>query len=174
MDLKKTISLIALFQMGVILTSLYSYPFFINFEVAFISALLILLGSMYSYAKLVHKRLDSGMYDLNENDDIDKIDDPYDLYSADVQTPPEDVKTMIKEEKARLKVNTMKNVKTASPALVSMFRLVPYIFLVLGFIGLKNNEFLLLLPYLTGLGFGIIAGFFIGKMSFVTTAETVA
>lgn len=167
MVLKKTISLIALFQMAVLFVSFYSCTFFVNFEVAFISSMLILLGSMYSYSKLIQKRLDSGMYDESEADEVDKIDDPYDLYSETIATPPpEDVKAMIKEEKARLKVNTMKNVKTASPALVSAFRLVPYLFLVLGFIVLKNKEILSLLPYLVGLGFGIVAGFFVGKVSF--------
>ena len=165
---KKTISLFVLLQMGILLLALYNRNFFINFEVAFVSAILILLGSMYSYSRLVQKRLDSGMYDISENDDIEKIDDPYDLYSEDVEeTPPEDMKAMIKEEKARLKVHTMKNVKSASPALVSAFRLVPYVILVLGFIALKNKAILELWPYLIGLGFGIISGFFIGKSYFI-------
>jgi len=173
MVLKKTISLIALLQMSVLLLSFYSVDFFINFEVALISSVLIMFGSMYSYSKLVQKRLDSGMYDMSDSDDIDKLDDPYDLYSEAVEdeTPPEDVKSMIKEEKARLKVNTVKNFKTASPALISVFRLLPYLFLVMGFMALNNNEMLLLVPYLTGLGFGVVVGLFIGKLFFIPKSE---
>ena len=72
---------------------------------------------------------------------------------------------MIKEEKARLKANkaTVKNVTKSTPALLSVYRLVPYGVLVLGFIALKNNNMLLLWYFLPGLAAGIVAGFMSGK-----------
>ena len=75
---------------------------------------------------------------------------------------------VVKEEKARLKANksTIKNTAKSAPALVSIFRVVPYLFLVLGFIGLKNNNLLSLLPFLVGLGFGIIMGYMLGRAFF--------
>ncbi len=147
---------------------LYSFEFFINFEVAWLSAFLIMLGSMYSYQKLVSKRLAD--YEANiDLDVIDKIDDPYDLYSEnsiDEEENEKDIREVVKEEKARLKANKINGIKAGAPATVSIFRLLPYLFLGLGFIGLKNNELLLLTPYLIGIGVGIISAFLAGKAFF--------
>ena len=147
---------------------LYSFEFFINFEMAWLSAFLIMLGSMYSYQKLVSKRLAD--YEANiDLDVIDKIDDPYDLYSEDSIDEEEnekDIREVVKEEKVRLKANKINGMKAGAPATVSIFRLLPYLFLGLGFIGLKNNELLLLTPYLIGIGVGIISAFLAGKAFF--------
>lgn len=162
----RTINIKALILVQALIISLwaYSFEFFINFEIAWLSAFLIMLGSMYSYHSLVKKRVET--YEANmELDVIDKIDDPYDLYSED--TPPDDeadIKEVIKEEKARLKANKVNGIKTGAPATLSFFRLLPYMVLVIGFIGLKNNALLMLLPYLVGLGVGIISALFMGKI----------
>jgi hypothetical protein len=146
----------------------YSFEFFINFEVASLSAFLIMLGSMYSYQNLVTKRVAN--YEANiDLDVIDKIDDPYDLYSenpSDEEDSEKDIREVVKEEKARLKANKINGIKAGAPATVSIFRILPYLFLGIGFIGLKNNEILLLTPYLIGIGVGIISAFFAGKAFF--------
>lgn len=120
---------------------------------------------MYSYSKLIKKRVESKAYE--DKDALKKIDDPYDLYDDEeeiVEDENFDLKEYIKEEKKRLKSKgTLKSTVSSSPALVSAFRIVPYIVLILGFIGLKNNHLLELVPFLSGLGVGVIAGFFIGK-----------
>lgn len=120
---------------------------------------------MYSYSRLVKKRVESKAYE--DEDALKKIDDPYDLYDDEediVDDENFDLKEYIKEEKRRLKgKGTIKSTVSTSPALISIFRIVPYIFLVLGFIGLKNNQLLELVPYLSGLGVGVVAGYFIGK-----------
>ena len=152
-----------LMQVVLLLLLLISLPVFINVEVAFISALLIILGSMYSYARLVTKRLHSGETPLSD-DLVEQIDDPYDLYSDEVTYDEQmELKEIIKEEKKRLKTHTFKNVKAGSGALISWYRMVPYLFLILGFMALNNNGLLLLAPYLSGLGLGIVGGYFIGK-----------
>lgn len=129
----------------------------------------ILQGSMYSYSKLVKKRVESKAYE--DVDALNKIDDPYDLYDDEeeiVEDENFDLKEYIKEEKKRLKNRSaIKSTLSTSPALVSIFRIVPYLVLILGFIGLKNNQLLELVPYLSGLGVGVIAGFFIGKALFL-------
>ena len=167
----KAIKILALFQGALLLLWLVSFELFINAEVAFFSAFFIMMGSMYSYSRLVNKRLAAG--EGGNDEMLEKIDDPYDLYDEGPiaeQPSPEDVdiKAVIKEEKKRLKANTGKNVKTTAPAMVSLFRLVPYIFLVLGFIGLKNNDLLALWPYLIALGVGVVAGLMTGKSLFVS------
>lgn len=145
-----------------------SWAAFINAQVAFICAFLILLGSMYSYRRLVQRGLENEMA-MHKDDLVEKIDDPYDLYSED--TPVDEAEeerslnTVIKEEKARLKANkaTVKNVSKSTPALLSIYRLVPYGLLVLGFIALKNNGILQLWYFLPGLAAGIVAGFMSGR-----------
>ena len=142
---------------------------FVNAEVAFVSAFLILMGSMYSYRRLVQRNLESEIA-MHQADLVEKIDDPYDLY-GEAETPEADerpLKEVIKEEKARLKASkaTVKNTAKSTPALFSLYRIVPYGILVLGFIALKNNNMLLLWYFLPGLAVGIVTGFFSGRALF--------
>jgi uncharacterized membrane protein len=167
----KAIKQIAVLQALLLVLWPISFELFINLEIAFFSSFFILMGSMYSYSKLVQKRVES--YEgRDEKDLLEKIDDPYDLYD-DEETKEEvnpdevDLKELIKEEKKRIKATgAAKNVKKTAPAMVSVYRLVPYGFLVLGFIGLKNNGLLELWPYLVGIGLGVLAGLFVGKELF--------
>ena len=165
----KAIKYLVLYQLVLLFTLLISFELFINTQVAFFSAVLIMLGSMYSYYRLVNKRLEN-YENMDESDLVDKIDDPYDLYGENVQGSENeeevDIKAVIKEEKQRLKANTAKNTISSAPAMASLYRLVPYVFLVVGFIGLKNNGLLSLWPYLTGLGFGVLGGLFFGRVLF--------
>jgi hypothetical protein len=164
----KSIKALLIIQALIFSLWLYSFDFFINFEIAWFSAFLVMLGSMYSYKNLVTKRVDS--YEASvESDAIDKIDDPYDLYSEDgVIKDDEDVDLaeVVKQEKAKLKANKINGIKAGAPATVSFFRIMPYLLLVIGFIGLNNNQLLMLVPYLTGLGVGIFSAFFLGKSFF--------
>ncbi len=170
---KRTIRLFLFSEVAIFALWFYSYTFFINFQVAFLASVLILLGSTYSYKRLVERRVDSEDRP-DDTDLIDKIDDPFDLYSEEITSTPMDVeevdlKTVVKEEKQRLKENkqTIKNTAKSAPALVSIFRVVPYLFLVLGFIGLNNNGLLSLVPFLVGLGFGVVVGLLMGKSLFI-------
>jgi ABC-type antimicrobial peptide transport system permease subunit len=154
-----------------IIVLIINFDIFINFNIALISAFFIVLGSMYSYFKLINKRVE--LHDenaLSDRDNIDKIEDPYDLYSEDIKEYDENIniKDVIKEERQKLKnQNGFKNVKESSGALFSLYRVLPYIILVVGFIGLKNNELLLILPFLAGLGVGVIAAYFVAKDIFL-------
>jgi len=160
-----TIKALIFVQLLILSLWIYSFEFFINFEIAWLSAFLIMLGSMYSYHALVKRRVEDYEADM-DLDVIDKIDDPYDLYSEETPDDKEDdrdIKEVIKEEKARLKANKVNGVKTGAPATFSLYRLLPYFILVVGFIGLKNSALLMLLPYLVGLGLGIISAVLLGK-----------
>ena len=169
MKLRSIISPFLVAHIGLFGLLAVSKAAFLNAEIAFVSAFLILMGSMYSYRKLVQRNLDNEVA-LYQDDLVDKIDDPYDLYGDEESTAEDDrpLKEVIKEEKARLKANkaTVKNVSKSTPALFSIYRIVPYIVLVLGFIALKNNGLLLLWYYLPGLAVGIVAGFMSGKALF--------
>lgn len=172
MRVKNTIKLFLISEAAIFALWLYSFGFFINFQVAFLASVLILLGSTYSYKRLVERRVASEDRP-DDTDLIEKIDDPFDLYSETVvsesATDDVDLKAVVKEEKKRLKEQkqTLKNTAKSTPALISVFRVVPYLFLVLGFIGLKNNALLELVPFLVGLGAGIVVGLFMGRSLFI-------
>jgi hypothetical protein len=167
--LRKTFNILALFQLGILFLLLVSLHTFVNFETAFVSSMLVMLGSMYSYRKLVMKRVASSETP-HQDDLIEKIDDPYDLYGEEQEhqnLDEVDIKAVIKDEKKRLKTKTVKNTASGAPAMVSIYRMVPYVVLVLGFITLNNNHILMLLPYMSGLGVGVLGGLLSGRVLFV-------
>jgi len=158
---------IALFVMG------YWY-WLLNFELAFFSALLIILGSFSGYRRMVKKRL--GGTDIAENTDeliLQKLEDPYDLYDderdeekVEIINPQEvNLADVVKEEKLRLKQNkqTLKKTIKSTPGIFSPWRFIPYIILVLSFIALNNNHILEIPAFLIGLGLGIASAVIIGK-----------
>lgn len=102
----------------------------------------------------------SEIVDSDDRDLIDKLDDPYDLYSEDEVV---DLKEYIKEYKTQAKKDMFKNGFKFSSPMFSIYRLAPYVILVLGFIGLKNNQLLELFPYMIGLAVGIISGYIVAK-----------
>ncbi|QOP46713.1 hypothetical protein FM071_04745 [Sulfurimonas paralvinellae] len=115
---------------------------------------------------MVKAKVASGEY-VEDRDLLDKIEDPHELYDGKEinDAPPEELnlKEIVKEEKAKVKVLDVKNVKHGIKGSVSLFRLVPYLFLILGFIALKNNALLDLWYYLPSLFAGIITGSFVSK-----------
>ena len=167
-SVQKNIKIFLAAEIFVILTNAISYTFFLNAQVAFFSSFFILLGSMYSYKKLVEKRVVNEVFVDDERDELDEIDDKYELYDethSQEQTIQE-IKTVLKEEKEQMQSNNFKNVKNASGATVSFTRILGYLFLVAGFIGLQNNHNLELLPYLLFLSFGLGIGYLVGKELF--------
>jgi hypothetical protein len=173
--LRSTISPFAVVQLLLLVLLGVSKSAFLSAEVAYVSAYVILLGSMYSYSRLVRRNLENGSA-MHLDDPIEKIDDPYDLYSEEIQAEEEErpLKEVIKEEKARLKAGraTVKHTSKSAPALFSLYRVIPYAVLVLGFIALKNNGLLALWYFLPGLAAGIVAGYFSGKALFAADVST--
>jgi hypothetical protein len=88
-------------------------------------------------------------------DEIDKIEDPHDLYSEDSVDDERDFKEIIKEEKRKggvFKKSTFK----ALPIALSPFRLLGYFLFVIGFIYLEESGDLNIGLYLTGVTVGIV------------------
>ena len=155
-------------ELSVLLSYLYSFEAYINIQVAFLSSFFVILGASYAYKKMVHTQLEREEYE-DKRDLLDTIDDPYELYEeanekADDRSAEElDLKQIVKEEKAKIKTLSLKSAKHGAKGSVSLFRLVPYLFLILGFIALKNNELLNLAFYLPSLLIGIISGSVVTK-----------
>jgi len=137
-----------------------------SFFVAMLSSMFIVIGSLYSYRNMIQSRV--GDVDVEDiKDSIDMMDDPYDLYEEEREQEVTDIKQMIKEEKARQKGNILKNTTQNASAMVSLYRLIPYAFLILGFIALENSQALSVLPYLVGLASGIPVGYLTAKKLFI-------
>ncbi len=141
----------------------------LNFELAFFSSMAIVFGSFYGYRKLILKRLESG--EGSDDDLLEKIEDPHALYEEELiqdEDEPTDLAQVVKDEKARLKQNkeTLKKTIKSTPGLFSAWRFIPYIALILSFIGLNNNNVLDIPAFLIGLGLGVVSAVFIGLKVF--------
>ncbi|MEA2072644.1 MAG: hypothetical protein U9O86_03590 [Campylobacterota bacterium] len=165
---KKAISIFLVVQVVILATMFFSTAIFANVEVAFLSAFFVIIGSSFAYKKMVVSQVDSEAYE--ERDLLDEIEDPHELYEnvndeAKNQTPVEelDLKQIVKEEKAKIKTFSLSSIKHGARGSVSFLRLVPYIFLILGFIALKNNDALDLSLYLPSLLIGIVVGSIVSK-----------
>ncbi len=158
---KKATSIILITEFLVLVTYLISFKFFMNLQVAFASSLFVILGASFAYRKMVQTQLEAENYE-DKRDLLDDIEDPHELYDDEPlnDAPAEelDLKAIVKEEKAKIKTLSVKSMKHGAKGSVSLFRLVPYLFLVLGFIALKNNELLDIAIYLPSLLVGIIIG----------------
>lgn len=166
---KKATKLIFVTELLVLATNLISFTFYINLQIAFLSSFFIMLGSMYAYKKMVHHKVEANDVD-EKRDFLDELEDPHELYDEtpvnDAPVEELDLKAIVKEEKKKIKVLNLKDMKNGSKASFSLFRLVPYLFLVLGFIALKNNALLDVAVYLPSLLAGIIIGYIAGKEIF--------
>ncbi len=128
----------------------------INTQIAFFSSLFVTISSFLSYKRVVQKRLESGAFE--ERDEIEKIEDRFDLYSEAKSASTTDnlstneIKEIIKEEKAKqtgLKKSGENLIKSAG-GLFNPLRVISYVILVLGFLYLVNNHYLKIVPYLLG------------------------
>lgn len=167
--MKKAISLFVILQAVIFISYFFSLKLFANAQTAFLSAFFIIVGASYSYKRMILAKVESGEY-IDQRDLLDKIEDPHELYDEkeinDASAESLNLKEIIKEEKAKVKPLSVKNMKYGIKGGISLFRLVPYLFLVLGFIALKNNNILELWYYLPSLFVGILAGAFIAKEIF--------
>ncbi|QOY53440.1 hypothetical protein HUE88_05300 [Candidatus Sulfurimonas baltica] len=105
---------------------------------------------------------------INEKRDfLDELEDPYALYEDEpVNNAPYeelDLKEIVKQEKKKIKILNISDIKKGGRAGFSLYRLIPYLFLILGFIALKNNNLLDISTYLPSLLLGIVVGYISSK-----------
>ena len=159
---KKAISLIAITELLVIAFYFYDFGIFINLQIAFLSSLSVILGSSFAYQRMIKNQVALKDTEDEKRELLDTIEDPYELYTDEAinNSPVDelDLKEIVKEEKAKIKTLSISSMKHGVRGSVSLFRLVPYIFLVLGFIALENNKLLDVAVYLPSLLVGIIIG----------------
>lgn len=167
--MKRAIKIISITELLILASFFVSFSFYINLQIAFLSSFFIILGSMYAYMKMVDKQVQTQEYE-EQRDLLDTIEDPHELYDDEPinNAPAEelDLKAIVKEEKKKIKIVNFKDMKKGSKAGFSLFRLIPYLFLVLGFIALKNNNLLEIAVYLPSLLVGIVIGSISGRELF--------
>jgi hypothetical protein len=164
---KKIIKIVAISELLILLTYFISFSAFINIQLAFLSSFFVMLGSSYAYRKLVNTKIEANMVD-EKRDFLDEIEDPYELYDEKLddevinhESAPEeelDLREIVKQERKKIKTFSFDSMKQGLKGGTSFFRLLPYLFLVLAFIALKNNELLNIAIYLPSLLIGIVVG----------------
>ena len=126
-------------------------------QIGYITATLVMVASIVSYRRMVNARVKHKIITMDDTKDtIDKLEDPYDLYSEDVVDEEEEknLAETVKEEKKKLKKNrrsvfqTIKDTKAA----LSIYRLGAYALLILGFLYLNRQELLHIPAYIISLG----------------------
>ena len=130
-----------------------------NTQIGFISASLVLIGSMISYRRMVNTSVENNVVMMDDTKDvIDKLEDPYDLYSEElvdevVEEEEKDLVETVKEERKRLKENkrTLSQTIKDSKAAFSFYRLGSYAVLVLGFLYLNRQGLLDIPSYIVAL-----------------------
>lgn len=159
--MKRSIKIIGITELLILLFYFYSFEIFINIQIAFLSSLFVILGASFAYKKMVQTQVEAENYE-EKRELLDDIEDPHELYDNEpinnVPVEELDLKAIVKEERAKIKTLSVKSMKHGVRGSVSLFRLVPYLFLVLGFIALQNNELLNIAIYLPSLLIGIIVG----------------
>jgi len=137
-----------------------------NTQIGFITSSLLMFASMRSYRRMVDARVEHNIITIDDSKDvIDKLEDPYDLYSEDIVEDEEekDLKEVVKEERQKLKENrrslgqTLKDTKAA----LSIYRLSAYIVLVLGFLYLNRQGLLHIPSYILSLSVPILVIVFV-------------
>jgi hypothetical protein len=127
-----------------------------NTQIGYITSTLVMVASIVSYRRMVNARVKHNIVTMDDSKDtIDKLEDPYDLYSEDVvENEEQDFAATVKEEKKKLKENrrtvyqTIKDTKAA----LSIYRLSAYVLLILGFLYLNRHDMLHIPSYIISLG----------------------
>jgi len=84
--IKKSLKIFVIVDIGVILICLFlgTSDWLINTQIAFLSSLIVTIGSYLGYEKNVQKRVSDHVNEDDTYDEVDKMDDKYDLYSPQI------------------------------------------------------------------------------------------
>lgn len=155
-NLKLLKSLVSVNVVGVVVIVIFfDIKFLYPFEIGFVSSTLVMIASLNSYRRMVNARVEHGIVTIDDSKDvIDKLEDPYDLYSEEITEVEEelDLKEVVKEERKRLKDSRSvgQSLKDAKGAL-SIYRLGAYGVLILGFFYLNRHGLLHIWTYILAL-----------------------
>ena len=124
-------------------------------QIGYISSTLVMIASIISYRRMVNARVKEKIITMDDTrDTIDKLEDPYDLYSEDVVDDEKSLSEMVKEEKKKLKKSRRSLYQTLrdTKAALSIYRLSSYALLIIGFLYLNRQQLLDIPAYIIALG----------------------
>lgn len=149
---RKILNTLLVIDIGIILFCMLSgnRNWLYTTQIGFITSALVIAASMASYRRMIEKRLEYGAVPVeDERDKLDKIDDPYDLYSDEViaeekELSREEFVEVVNEEKEKQKANrrSISEVIKDTRAFLSFYRIGAYGLLILGFFYLNRNDYL--------------------------------
>jgi hypothetical protein len=162
---KRIINTLLILDIGLILFCYFigSHIWLINSQIGFISASLIVFASMYSYGKMVHRQVENAK-PLDDTDDVlEKIEDLYDNSSHSEFMSESKILNQVQDDnciqeeasKEELKRSMWSSLKS-SRAYISLYRIVAYGVLALGFLYLSSNNIFHIVSYFTGISLPII------------------
>ena len=162
----KSIKIILLVEVLILATKIISFEFFMNLQIAFLSSFFVIIGSAFAYKRMIISEVNNDNVDY-KRDFLDELEDPHELYDDEPinEAPAEELnlKEIVKEERKKIKLLNFQDAKKGFKAGVSFYRLIPYLFLILAFIALKNNDLLNIAIYLPSLLLGIITAHLTAK-----------
>ena len=124
-------------------------------QIGFITSTMVMIASIISYRRMVNARVKEKIITMDDKrDTLDKLEDPYDLYSEDDVHEEKDLSQMGKEEKKKLKKNRRSLYQTLrdTKAALSIYRLSSYALLIIGFLYLNRQQLLDIPAYIIALG----------------------
>ncbi len=157
-DIKKIIFIILIIDAVLALFCLLygGYLWLINSQMAFLISTLVTFSSFIYYKKAIIKKAEICQENYNDRDELDKIDDKYELFEEDESNSKQnenlDFKEVIKEEKRKqrdIKQN-LSNLKTFLPSFLSPLKLIAYVLLVVSFLYLHRHNQLVIPAFLSG------------------------
>ena len=154
--MRQAINVLLIVDIGIVIFCLLSgqKTWLINTQIGFITSTFVMFGSILSYRSMVQGRLNAGAIPDDNRDTIEKLEDPYDLYSEEQKEDEnKTLKEVIKEERENLKKNrrSVWQATKDSKASLSFYRLVAYGLLIMGFFYLNSNNLLDIPSYLFSL-----------------------
>ena len=154
--MRKAINALLIVDIGIVIFCFLSGQkvWLINSQIGFITSSLVMFGSILSYRSMVQGRLNVGAIPDDNRDTLDKLEDPYDLYSEEQKDDEnKTLKEVVKEERENLKKSRRSIWQTTkdSKASLSFYRLGAYALLIMGFFYLNNNQLLDIPSYLFSL-----------------------
>lgn len=123
----------------------------INSQIAFLTSLVVTSATFLSYRNNVLKGVDH-QESVDDTDLIDKMEDPYDLYSSEINDDiiENPTKEQILEANKPIKQNYFTNLKNSFFSFTSFYRIGGYLALIVGFFYLVNNNIFEVVAYLIG------------------------
>jgi len=148
---KRIINALLIVDIGVVLFCYFfgTRTWLINSQIGFLSSILVVLASMHSYSKMVQRQVDNAKPLDDEDDMLEKIEDPHGLFKEDDIEPQEE------ESKEEPKISVLESLKN-SRASISFYRIGAYGVFALGFLYLSSHKILHIQSYFAGISLPIV------------------